>query len=118
MVTGTGTGTGTGIGRGIALVLAAQGLKRATSARRVALLDEVAEDIVSRGGHRPVVIASELCVEDAAKTLTDAALAGLGRVGILVNSAGGSRSFAELHVSEDRWQEAITLNFYRLRQVA
>ena len=112
------TGASTGIGRGIALALAAEGVRLAISARRVALLNEVADEIVSRGGHRPVVIASDLYAEDAARTLTDAAMAGLGGVDILVNNAGGSRSFAELHVSEDRWQEAMTLNFHRPRQVA
>jgi 3-oxoacyl-[acyl-carrier protein] reductase len=45
-------------------------------------------------------------------------LEGLGRVDILVNNAGGSRSFKDLHVSEEAWQEAITLNFHRPRQVA
>jgi len=112
------TGASTGIGRGIALALAAEGVRLAISARRVALLNEVADEIVSRGGHRPVVIASDLYAEDAARTLTDAAMAGLGGVDILVNNAGGSRSFTELHVSEDRWQEAMTLNFHRPRQVA
>ena len=41
-----------------------------------------------------------------------------GRVDILVNNAGGSRSFKDLHVSEEAWHEAITLNFHRPRQVA
>ena len=112
------TGASTGIGRGIAFALAAEGVRLAISARRVALLNEVADEIVSRGGHRPVVIASDLYAEDAATTLTDAAMAGLGSVDILVNNAGGSRSFTELHVGEDRWQEAMTLNFHRPRQVA
>ena len=112
------TGASTGIGRGIALALATEGVRLAISARRVALLNEVADEIVSRGGHRPVVIASDLYAEDAATTLTDAAMVGLGSVDILVNNAGGSRSFTELHVGEDRWQEAMTLNFHRPRQVA
>lgn len=112
------TGASTGIGRGIALALAAEGVRLAISARRIALLNEVADEIVSRGGHRPVVIESDLYPEDAAKTLTEAAMAGLAHVDILVNNAGGSRSFKELHVDEARWQEAMTLNFHRPRQVA
>ncbi|HWP13044.1 MAG TPA: SDR family oxidoreductase [Ramlibacter sp.] len=112
------TGASVGIGRGIALALAAEGVRLAVSARRVALLDELADEIVAQGGHRPVVIASDLYAEAAAVDLAAAALAGLGRVDILVNNAGGSRSFNELHVGEERWQEAITLNFHRPRQVA
>lgn len=112
------TGASVGIGRSIAMALAAEGVRVAISARRVALLNEVADEIVAKGGVRPVVIESDLYAEDAAQKLADAALAGLGSVDILVNNAGGSRSFKELHVSEERWQEAITLNFHRPRQVA
>ena len=36
---------------------------------------------------------------------------------ILVNNAGGSRSFQDLHVSEEKWREAMTLNFDRPRQL-
>ncbi|MBI2768279.1 MAG: SDR family oxidoreductase [Burkholderiales bacterium] len=112
------TGASTGIGRGIALALAAEGVKLAISARRVALLNEVAAEIVAAGGKPPVVIESDLYATDAAQKLAAAAVAGLGRVDILVNNAGGSRSFKDLHVSEEQWQEAITLNFHRPRQVA
>jgi 3-oxoacyl-[acyl-carrier protein] reductase len=112
------TGASTGIGRGIALALAAEGVQLAISARRVALLEEVAETIAATGGKRPVVIESDLYDEDAASKLAAAAVGGLGHVDILVNNAGGSRSFKDLHVDEARWQEAITLNFHRPRQVA
>jgi len=112
------TGASTGIGRGIALALAAEGVRLAISARRVALLNEVADEIVAAGGVRPVVIESDLYAEDAVPNLARAAIDGLGHVDIVVNNAGGSRSFNELHVGEDRWQEAFTLNFHRPRQVA
>lgn len=112
------TGASTGIGRSIAIALAAEGVRLAISARRLQLLNDVAQQIVALGGHRPVVIESDLYAEDAAQKLAAAAVAGLGRVDILVNNAGGSRSFTELHVSEERWQEAITLNFHRPRQIA
>jgi 3-oxoacyl-[acyl-carrier protein] reductase len=98
--------------------LAAEGVKLAISARRADKLQEVADEIVAAGGHRPVIIESDLYPEDAAAKLTAAAIQGLGHVDILVNNAGGSRSFKDLHVSEEAWQEAITLNFHRPRQVA
>lgn len=112
------TGASTGIGRGIAMVLAAEGVQLAIAARRVNLLEELAREIVERGGKRPVVIGCDLYADDAAATLAGAAVQGLGRVDILVNNAGGSRSFTDLHVSEERWQEAMTLNFHRPRQIA
>lgn len=112
------TGASVGIGRAIAKALAAEGVRVAVSARRVEKLEELAQEIAASGGPRPVTIRSDLYEEDAAQRLTQAAMEGLGRVDILVNNAGGSRSFKDLHVSEEAWQEAITLNFHRPRQVA
>jgi 3-oxoacyl-[acyl-carrier protein] reductase len=112
------TGASVGIGRAIAQTLAAEGVQLAVSARRVDKLQELSAEIVAAGGKQPVLIECDLYAEDAAQRLTSAALAGLGHVDILVNNAGGSRSFKELHVSEEAWQEAITLNFHRPRQVA
>jgi 3-oxoacyl-[acyl-carrier protein] reductase len=112
------TGASTGIGRGIALALAAEGVQVAIAARRVNLLEELAAQMVAQGLRRPVVIGCDLYADDAAVTLAGAAVQGLGHVDILVNNAGGSRSFTELHVGEDRWQEAMTLNFHRPRQIA
>jgi 3-oxoacyl-[acyl-carrier protein] reductase len=111
------TGASVGIGRAIAQALAAEGVRVAVSARRLDKLQELAADIVAAGGHPPVLIQCDLYQQDAASQLATAALAGLGRVDILVNNAGGSRSFKDLHVSEEAWQEAMTLNFHRPRQV-
>lgn len=72
------TGASTGIGRGIALALAAEGVQLAIAARRVNLLEQLAADIVARGGARPVVIGCDLYADDAAATLAGAALQGLG----------------------------------------
>jgi 3-oxoacyl-[acyl-carrier protein] reductase len=112
------TGASTGIGRAIAKALAAEGVHVAVSARRVNLLETLSQEIIKAGGKKPVIIESDLYAEDAAQTLTAAAIAGLGRVDILINNAGGSRSFKDLHVAEEAWQEAIMLNFHRPRQVA
>jgi 3-oxoacyl-[acyl-carrier protein] reductase len=112
------TGASVGIGRAIAKALAAEGVHVAVSARRIEKLEELSAEIVAAGGRKPVLIRSDLYEDDAAKKLAAAATEGLGRVDILVNNAGGSRSFKELHVGEDAWQEAITLNFHRPRQIA
>ena len=108
------TGASVGIGRGIAKALAAEGVHVAISARRTDKLKELSDEIEQAGGKRPVIIESDLYVEDAAARLAKAALEGLGRVDILINNAGGSRSFKDLHVSEEAWQEAITLNFHQI----
>ena len=112
------TGASSGIGRGIALALAAEGVQLAIAARRVERLEEVAAQIVAAGGKPPVVIACDLYADDASVKLARDAMAALDHIDILVNNAGGSRSFTDLHVSEERWQEAMTLNFHRPRQLA
>ena len=111
------TGASVGIGRGIAMALAAEGVHVAITARRVDKLQEVAQAIVAAGGRAPVLIEQDMYAEDAASRIAQAAVQGLGGVDILVNNAGGSRSFKDLHVSEAQWQEAITLNFHRPRQL-
>jgi 3-oxoacyl-[acyl-carrier protein] reductase len=112
------TGASVGIGRGIAKALAAEGVRVAVSARRADKLAELAAEITAAGGPEPVLIEQDLYAEDAAARTAAAAVAGLGRVDILVNNAGGSRAFKDLHVSEAQWQEAMTLNFHRPRQLA
>ncbi|MFM7703408.1 MAG: SDR family NAD(P)-dependent oxidoreductase [Rubrivivax sp.] len=112
------TGASAGIGRGIARALAAEGVRVALTARRAEKLRELSDEIVAAGGHAPVLIEQDMYAEDAAARVAQAAREGLGHVDVLVNNAGGSRSFKELHVSEAQWQEAITLNFHRPRQLA
>ena len=114
--TGLVTGASTGIGRGIALALAAEGVRLAIAARRRNLLDEVAAEIVAAGGARPVVIECDMLQPEAAAEIAGAVLAGLGSVDILINNAGGSRRF-DLDTTEAQWEEALTLNFTRQRQL-
>ena len=111
------TGASVGIGRGIAHALAAEGVRLALTARRMDKLQEVAAEIVAAGGAEPVIFEQDMLAEDAAPRIAQRALAGLGGVDILVNNAGGLRSFKDLHVSEEAWNEAITLNFHRPRQL-
>ena len=110
------TGASMGIGRGIATALAAEGVRVAIVARRRNLLEEVAADIVAKGGAKPVVVECDFMREDAAATIAAQALAGLGSVEILVNNAGGSRKFT-LESNDEQWNEALTLNFTRQRQL-
>jgi 3-oxoacyl-[acyl-carrier protein] reductase len=110
------TGASSGIGRGIARALGAEGVALAVVARRKALLDEVGEEIVRLGGPRPLTIVCDILGDDAAARIAAAALEGLGRVEILVNCAGGSRPLP-LDAPEAAWEEAITLNFTRQRQL-
>jgi 3-oxoacyl-[acyl-carrier protein] reductase len=111
------TGASVGIGRGIALALAREGVRLAVMARRGDLLETLAGEVVAAGGERPLLIVEDLMQEGAPERIAAAALAGLGSVDILVNNAGGSRPF-KMDAGEAQWEEALTLNFTRQRQLA
>ena len=111
------TGASIGIGRGIAKAFAAEGIRLAVVARRRNLLEPLADEIGASGGTRPVLIECDMMREDAPATITGTAVKELGGVDILINNAGGSRHF-KLHTDEAQWQEAMTLNFTRQRQIA
>jgi 3-oxoacyl-[acyl-carrier protein] reductase len=106
------TGASMGIGRGIAKALAKEGVRLAVVARRRDLLVELEKEI----GAKLVIIEQDFLQEGAPQKIAQAALAGLGSVEILVNNAGGSRRFT-LDSTEAQWEEAITLNFTRQRQL-
>ena len=110
------TGASQGIGRAIAKGLAGQGVKVAMAARRVATLAEVADEIRTAGGVEPAIIEADLYPDDSAAVLARKALAALGHVDIVINSAGGSRPLTDEGTPE-QWMEALTLNFLRIREL-
>jgi len=112
------TGASVGIGRGIAKALAAEGVQTVIAARRIEALNELADELHAAGYLKPVVIPTDLYADNASVSLAKASLDAVGHIDILINNAGGSRPFADLHVEEERWQEAFTLNFHRPRQLA
>jgi 3-oxoacyl-[acyl-carrier protein] reductase len=105
------TGASMGIGRAAAVALAKEGVKLAVAARRRNLLEELQKEIGPL-----VVIEQDFLAEGAPERIAEAALKGLGRVDILVNNAGGSRRFT-LESTDEQWEEALTLNFRRHRQL-
>jgi 3-oxoacyl-[acyl-carrier protein] reductase len=110
------TGASMGIGRAIAKGLAAEGVRLAVLARRSELLETLAAEIEAAGSPPPALIVQDIMAEDAAARIRDAALAALGQVDILINNAGGSRPLP-IDAPEERWTEALTLNFTRQRQI-
>jgi len=107
------TGASMGIGRGIASALAREGVRLAVVARRRNLLEELEKEL----GQQLVIIEQDFMEPGAPESIAEKALAGLGSVDILINNAGGSRKFT-LESSEEQWEEALTLNFTRQRQLA
>jgi 3-oxoacyl-[acyl-carrier protein] reductase len=107
------TGASMGIGKGIATALSREGVRLAVVARRRNLLEELEKEL----GQKLVIIECDLLKENSPEKISAAALDALGSVEILINNAGGSRRFT-LEASEAQWEEALTLNFTRQRQLA
>jgi 3-oxoacyl-[acyl-carrier protein] reductase len=110
------TGASAGIGWAIATELAKEGVHLAIVGRRQDKLEELAANITAINSTRPTIIVQDALEEGAPQKIAAQALAGLGRIDIVVNNAGGSRPF-KLHTDESVWDEALTLNFTRHRQL-
>jgi len=111
------TGASMGIGRAIAKGLAAEGVKICIAARRIPLLEALAKEIVAAGGVRPDIVEIDMMEPGAPEKLAKAAQQALGSVDILVNSAGGSKPALPIDAPEALWEESMTLNFTRIRQL-
>ena len=113
LVTGAST---QGLGRAIAMELAREGVKVAITARRGDALRILAHEIERAGGPAPVVIEADLYQPGTPRELALEATRKLGRIDILVNAAGGSRTIP-WDASADKWEEGMMLNFFRVREL-
>jgi 3-oxoacyl-[acyl-carrier protein] reductase len=111
------TGASMGIGRAIARALALEGTRVVAVARRKDLLETLAAEVKADGGGVVIPLTQDIAQPDAAQKLAAGAIAELGRVDILVNNAGGSRPLP-VDAPDHAWDEAMTLNFTRYRQIA
>lgn len=103
------TGGGTGIGAAVALALAARGFRVAIAGRRQDKLDEVVAAAPSESRIEAHTV--DVAERDSVNELVDWATRTLGRIDVLVNSAGVNvqkRSMAEL--SPDDWDFLVRVN--------
>jgi 3-oxoacyl-[acyl-carrier protein] reductase len=111
------TGASMGIGRAIARGLAAEGVRLCIAARRRPLLEALAREVLAAGGVPPAIVEIDVMPEGAPSRLAGAARDALGHIDILVNSAGGSKPAISVAAHDAAWEEAMTLNFVRVRQL-
>ena len=103
------TGAGRGIGRAIAIAFAAEGAAVALAARSRAELAEVAAEVRARDG-RALAIPTDVTQDGAVEALVEQTLADLGRLDILVTSAG-TAAFGPVADSKPAdWDGMLTLN--------
>lgn len=105
-----------GLGRAIALGLAREGVTLAITSRRGDLLSERAREIREISGREPAVIVADLYESGTPDRVAADAIERLGQVDILVNAAGGSRP-TTFDAPSETWEEAMMLNFFRLREL-
>lgn len=110
------TGTSQGIGKALSRLLALEGVRVVGAARRLELVEENARLVRAEGGEEITPVAIDLYEEGAGATLAHEAVRVLGRVDILMNVAGGSRTLP-VDAEDARWLEAMTLNFFRVREL-
>jgi NAD(P)-dependent dehydrogenase (short-subunit alcohol dehydrogenase family) len=98
-----------GIGRAIALGFAEAGADVVVTGRRAELIDTVAKEIEAKGRkslRQPADVADRASLEK----LRDRVVAELGKVDILVNSAGTTKRRPTLEVPEDEWNMIMETN--------
>jgi NADP-dependent 3-hydroxy acid dehydrogenase YdfG len=103
------TGAGSGIGEAAALQLAAAGVTVAVSGRRKEKLDAIVAKIEAAGG-KALALPGDVSVEaEALKSVADT-VEQLGRIDILVNSAGVNEAGGIESLALDEWRRVIDIN--------
>jgi len=103
------TGAGRGIGRAIAEAFAAEGAAVALASRSRADLAEVAGEIRKRQG-RALAIPTDVTQDSAVEALLEQTLSELGRLDLLVTSAGTAAFGAVADSKPGDWDAMLTLN--------
>ncbi|GBP08336.1 Glucose 1-dehydrogenase 2 [Eumeta japonica] len=84
------TGSSAGIGAAAAKLFAQEGAKLTLTGRDVERLRQVESECERLSGVRPLVIAADVCADDAARAVVDGTAEHFGRIDVLVNNAGTS----------------------------
>jgi NAD(P)-dependent dehydrogenase (short-subunit alcohol dehydrogenase family) len=104
------TGGGTGIGAATARLLAAQGADLAIAARTVQDLERTAAGIATSTGRRCLELRTDVKDETKVVAMIHRSAEELGRLDILVNTAGGTRLGPLRELPTKAWDASFDLN--------
>jgi len=109
------TGASQGIGKALAEAAAARGAKVLVCARKIDLLQELAQQIRAKGGVIEIVQADITSAEDRRK-MVEAAQKAFGGLDILVNNAGIGATGHFADVGPERLRQLMEVNFFGLTE--
>jgi NAD(P)-dependent dehydrogenase (short-subunit alcohol dehydrogenase family) len=102
------TGGSRGIGRAAAHALADAGATVVVASRKIADLEQVAEEIKAKGG-KAMAIASHVAKIEESKALIEKVMKEFGRIDVLMNNAGTNPYYGPL-MDQDEKTWDITMN--------
>jgi len=102
-------GGSSGIGRTIALGLAEGGADVVSSARRIELVNALADEI-EKVRRKTLRVACDVADRESLERLLQACLAAFGKVDILVNAAGITKRAPTLDYPEEDWKRIMETN--------
>jgi len=103
------TGASSGIGRGLALELARRGARLGLVARRVAVLDEIVDE-VQTSGTRAIPLAADVRDAPALRAAADRLRAEFGRIDLLIANAGIGTTADAAKMQPDDIANVININ--------
>src|SRR3954466_15962517 len=107
------TGASSGIGAATARALAAEGYAVALAARREERINELCEELSSKGS-RALAVPTDVSDPDSARSLIETAKSELGSVDVLVNNAGVMLLGPMLGADLEHWQRMVNVNLLGL----
>ncbi len=105
------TGSSKGIGLACAHAFAAAGARVALVARSRANLD-AALATMPKSAHQPIAIVADLTRADESARMVREAVAALGEIDVLVNSAGAAKRAAPADLNAQAWRDAMDAKFF------
>ena len=118
------TGGGTGLGREMTLAMARAGADLVIAARRIAPIEEIANE-VRELGQRAVAISTDVTDTEQVDRLMESAITEFGKVDVLLNNAGivrGQGATPIWDITDEDWRVGIDTNmssaFYCARAIA
>lgn len=103
------TGASRGIGRGLATYFAEQGAHVVALARNLEQLETLCAEISRSGGGCSYYVLDVRNVPSI-QGVFDTIVAALGRIDILINNAGMGKPIPAIDITEDDWDEMMSLN--------